>query len=55
MQIPAPLPLRASSVASAVCRPLLLWLAAFGLLLAACASTSRSSERQVVLESHKFT
>jgi hypothetical protein len=36
-------------------RSLLMLLACFGLALAACMSTSKSSERYVVLESHKFT
>jgi len=56
MQIRTPLPPRFSAVANgAARRPLLMWLASFGLLLAACVSTSRSSERYVVLESQKFT
>lgn len=36
-------------------RALLLCIGSAALLLAACASTSRSSERYVVLESQKFT
>lgn len=56
MQIPTPLLPRPPAAAHrAARRTLLLWLASFGLLLAACASTSRSSERYVVLESEKFT
>lgn len=55
MQIPTPHPPRSSAVAGAARRRLLMRLAGFGFLLAACASTSRSSEDYVVLESHKFT
>lgn len=55
MQIPTPLPPRSSAARGAARRTLLTWLAGFGLLLAACASTSKSSERYVIVESQKFT
>lgn len=54
MQISSLLP-RRSATRDAVRRTLLMWLAGFGLMLAACASTSKSSDRYVVLESQKFT
>jgi hypothetical protein len=54
MRTPKRLPRRSAAQGSAR-RTLLMWLAGFGLLLTACASTSKSSERYVVLESQKFT
>jgi hypothetical protein len=56
MKIPAPPRLRHVNAAQSLARrTLLLCLGGAALFLAACASTSRSSERYVVLESQKFT
>ena len=52
MQIPTFVPPRASVAQGAARRTL---IAGFGLLIAACATTSRSPERYVVLESDRFT
>jgi len=56
MKIPAPLRLRHVNAAQSIARrTLLLRLGGAALFLAACVSTSGSSERYMVLESQKFT